>query len=96
MRDEQHSVSRILSDNTPEYVGSLMDKGSKYYQKMFGNNQVKKQMVFMQLLRHLSYMFDPWREESLAKICLKCDKVWHRIPLDLVLTQSSIALIMSG
>lgn len=67
----QNSFSKILDENAPEVLGNLLDTGSKYYKKLFGNNQVKKQLVFMQLLRHLSYIFDPWREESLPSICLK-------------------------
>jgi hypothetical protein len=68
---KQNSISKILDENAPDVFGSLLDTGSKYYKKLFGNNQLKKQLVFMQLLRHLSYIFDPWREESLPQICLR-------------------------
>ena len=50
----------------------------------------------MQLIRHLAYIFDPWREESLTQICLRSEKVWHRIPLEFILNKSSIDLILSG
>lgn len=91
---KENSLSKIFNDNTPEVLGSLIDKGNRYYKKFFGNTQLKKQLAFLQLVRHLSYIFDPWREESLTQVCLRSCQVWHRIPLEFILTKPSISLIM--
>jgi hypothetical protein len=78
----QPYITKLVDDTAPEMLGSLIDTGNKYYQKLFCNTQRQRESVFMQLMRHLSYIFDPWREESIPRICLKSEKVWHRIPLD--------------
>ena len=76
---------------------SSIEKGKDYMLKLLGIRRKDRLKEFMYVIRPLTYLMDPWRPESLSNIALSKSgqKFYHRLPIELVLTERSIELILN-
>lgn len=74
-----------------------VEKGKDYMLKLLGLKTRDKLKDIMHVLRPLVYIMDPWREESITAIALdkNAQSFYHKIPVELLLTQRSVENILN-
>jgi len=87
MHSDTHSNSR-----------SFVESGKTYFKRMMGTQNLQLHTNYLELVRALSHIMDPWRDGSISSIALTSDglKYWHKIPFEYLLTEREISLIQQN
>lgn len=95
--DSLDASESLTPDALRAPIGSFFSHGKELYDQLVGNKKHKDhvELAFLEILRHLSYIFDPWRPQSIASICLSPagQRVLHQVPLARVLNGRSLSFI---